>query len=67
MKAIYVEPGVSFDKCERCCLSPVCTCEGYCKCDQWREENAPDVEGDFYFVDDTGTLGDLKASIRCSE
>lgn len=37
--------------CTDCCLYNICSCEGKCACDCYREEHDPNCEGDYYFVD----------------
>lgn len=50
MKAVYFED--HFSHCNECRLFEMCSCEGKCACDVWREKHDPDCEGDYYFVDD---------------
>lgn len=38
--------------CEKCCYNEICTQDGYCKCDEYREtHNKFNVEGDYYFIE----------------
>ena len=50
MKAVYFEDCNSH--CKKCCLYKICTFNGYCTCDRYREEHNPDCEGDYYFIDE---------------
>lgn len=49
MMAVYFEDGQ--DHCHECCLFDICSCEGKCPCDRYREEHDPNCEGDYYFAD----------------
>lgn len=52
MKAVYFEDYQ--DHCHECCMFDICSQEGKCSCDIYREENNPDCEGDYYFVNEEG-------------
>ena len=52
MKAVYYEDHENH--CTECCMFNVCSYEGECACDVYREEHNPDCEGDYYFIDDEG-------------
>lgn len=51
VKAVYTEDVEHL--CDKCVYSEGCSKEGYCKCDEYREDNdIYNVEGDFYFIED---------------
>lgn len=47
VEAVYT---TDMDICASCCFATTCPKEGYCLCDQYREDNDLNVDGDFYFI-----------------